>query len=517
MTKKLVSFDDQAEPGEGLPAAVKSELNATYGRKSEAVVSVLDYGSVANTGTIQNAAIQAAIDANPGRTIHLPNVGGLVAVYEIDAIYTTGTVIGCGLKLDKAGTVLSLDPGVILQVKTNSSPNYAAVRVSAPRCGVTGPGTIRGDVTTHTGTTGEFGYLVNVDAGADDFFITNVTLSEAWGDGLLVRGAVKRGSAMFVKMISNRRQGVSLIDCDGFKMWNCRAEGTGRILATAPSAGFCVEPDPSSGRNVTNYGLYNCDAIDNVGTGFHLVAATDQTSTGEVVGCTSTGNSGHGFDTEAWPAPYTWACVMSGCVSQGNGKSGFFIVTSNTILANPISRDDAQRGIHLQRAVTVSSPVVERAGFTGIDVYTGADGSTITNPVVRHSSQATNSEFPDIEIWAPNVKVSGGSIEAAPAAPEGGVRGNVAKYGLVLRAAAAGSKVLGLTASGQYGVHTVENLAGSSAELAPFPGLPLAMPTASRPGATTVPAGTSYWDTTVNKRVTSTGSAWVDPAGVAVV
>lgn len=31
MTKKLVSFDDQAEPGEGLPAAVKAELNNTYG------------------------------------------------------------------------------------------------------------------------------------------------------------------------------------------------------------------------------------------------------------------------------------------------------------------------------------------------------------------------------------------------------------------------------------------------------------------------------------------------------
>ena len=30
MTKKLVSFDDQAEPGQGLPAAVKAELNNTY-------------------------------------------------------------------------------------------------------------------------------------------------------------------------------------------------------------------------------------------------------------------------------------------------------------------------------------------------------------------------------------------------------------------------------------------------------------------------------------------------------
>ena len=35
MTKKLVSFDDQAEPGQGLPAAVKAELSATYGTKAE--------------------------------------------------------------------------------------------------------------------------------------------------------------------------------------------------------------------------------------------------------------------------------------------------------------------------------------------------------------------------------------------------------------------------------------------------------------------------------------------------
>ena len=34
MTKKLVSFDDQAEPGEGLPAAVKAELSATYAPES---------------------------------------------------------------------------------------------------------------------------------------------------------------------------------------------------------------------------------------------------------------------------------------------------------------------------------------------------------------------------------------------------------------------------------------------------------------------------------------------------
>ena len=47
MTKKLVSFDDQAEPGEGLPAAVKAELKRTYGTKAEVGEVVAQVESVA--------------------------------------------------------------------------------------------------------------------------------------------------------------------------------------------------------------------------------------------------------------------------------------------------------------------------------------------------------------------------------------------------------------------------------------------------------------------------------------
>jgi len=54
MTKKLVSFDDQAEPGEGLPAAVKAELKRTY---ALAVQVVAD-------GTDQTAQINAALLAD---------------------------------------------------------------------------------------------------------------------------------------------------------------------------------------------------------------------------------------------------------------------------------------------------------------------------------------------------------------------------------------------------------------------------------------------------------------------
>lgn len=73
MTKKLVSFDDQAEPGEGLPAAVRSELNATYGTdlgrrpvgKDEQIHDVRDHGADPTGSTSSTAAINALL-ATPG-------------------------------------------------------------------------------------------------------------------------------------------------------------------------------------------------------------------------------------------------------------------------------------------------------------------------------------------------------------------------------------------------------------------------------------------------------------------
>lgn len=67
MTKKLVSFDDQAEPGEGLPAAVKAELNATYTNRASTVIKAFDYGVRADTGFPQNASLAAAFQAAKDR------------------------------------------------------------------------------------------------------------------------------------------------------------------------------------------------------------------------------------------------------------------------------------------------------------------------------------------------------------------------------------------------------------------------------------------------------------------
>ena len=66
MTKKLVSFDDQAEPGEGLPAAVKAELNATYATKTEVTdelttrATPVVAGIIANDPTVAQAAANLA-------------------------------------------------------------------------------------------------------------------------------------------------------------------------------------------------------------------------------------------------------------------------------------------------------------------------------------------------------------------------------------------------------------------------------------------------------------------------
>ena len=73
MTKKLVSFDDQAEPGQGLPAAVKAELNNTYGDK----VKVDELATEAETGRLSQAALDTMYSKyQPGGMVG-PSVQGL--------------------------------------------------------------------------------------------------------------------------------------------------------------------------------------------------------------------------------------------------------------------------------------------------------------------------------------------------------------------------------------------------------------------------------------------------------
>lgn len=86
MTKKLVSFDDQAEPGEGLPAAVKAELSATYAPG----INVRAHGAVGNgtaddTDAVIAAVAQALAESKPlhwppGGYLTTTNIPGLHAV-----------------------------------------------------------------------------------------------------------------------------------------------------------------------------------------------------------------------------------------------------------------------------------------------------------------------------------------------------------------------------------------------------------------------------------------------------
>ena len=62
MTKKLVSFDDQAEPGQGLPAAVKAELNATYAPESGS-------GNYVGVQKVDNGGVTPGIIRQPTLTV----------------------------------------------------------------------------------------------------------------------------------------------------------------------------------------------------------------------------------------------------------------------------------------------------------------------------------------------------------------------------------------------------------------------------------------------------------------
>ena len=303
-------------------------------------VSVMAYGAVRDGATLDTAAINAAITANPGRRIYLPNGALGVSTYLIDGAVS--------ILLNQQGTKLILDPGVTIKVKTNALDRYAAVSITATDCSVEG-GSILGDVGTHTGTTGEFGYGVQVRAGGHRATVNGTRITKCWGDGIIVgenadSGVNQPADCLFLNVIAddNRRQGLSIISALRPKIIGGSYINTGLTAYTSPGSGIDLEPATSAQTVIDatvigavlqgNHGaglnggssvgavsgtVAGVRALNNGGDGFHLswdVALAFS-------GCASNNNTGVGYHGESMTSPNN--TTFNGCTQNGNVGGGF--------------------------------------------------------------------------------------------------------------------------------------------------------------------------------------------------
>jgi len=196
-------------------------------------------GSSDDTAAI-NAAIAACSTAGGGRVVMRPDT------YMIDG-NASPTVFIYGGVIMKQYVDLDLN-GATLQLKTTSNANYCIINGWQTTDFAVRNGTLLGDITTHTGETGEFGHGLFI-AESKRVVIDNIAANDCWGDGIYIseENAIDSLKAEDIYVYNssfrrNRRQGCSITGAKNVHFYACKFLDTATISGTAPGAGIDIEP-----------------------------------------------------------------------------------------------------------------------------------------------------------------------------------------------------------------------------------------------------------------------------------
>lgn len=251
------------------------------GPSAKASINVRDKGACGDGKTDDTRAFQAAIDA-------LPSAGGTVVVppgnYMIDASRSVNLRSNMRLQMDSQAQLTAIP---------NKLTHYSVVKVfNADNSSIVG-GRIVGERDGHDGSTGEWGYGLNIRA-SNNVKITDLHISDCWGDGIWI-GATGRGIGVElatavtldrVVSTNNRRQGLSIGPVRGVTVANSTFSNSN---GTAPEAGIDLEPmGQGPARDIT---IESCTITGNHGTGLEM---HDHVSGVAIRQCTVTGNRGYG-------------------------------------------------------------------------------------------------------------------------------------------------------------------------------------------------------------------------------
>lgn len=172
-----------------------------------------------------------------------------------------------------ANTTVDLNFATIKCI-TNNRRNYNIFSINDVSNVVLKNGKIIGDVETHTGSTGEWGYGVSLKK-ASNVTLDNLYISLCWGDGINLQIYSTTGEVckdIFINNVTcydNRRQGISIECGDNIIVTASKFNKTGSTAHTNPSAGADIEPLPSN--SVRNVKFYDCEFNENYGDGFECM------------------------------------------------------------------------------------------------------------------------------------------------------------------------------------------------------------------------------------------------------
>ncbi len=223
-------------------------------------INVRDKGALGDGSHDDTDSIQAAIDA-------LPASGGTVIIpdgrYMIDASRSINL---------RSNTRLQMTPAATLGAIANDLERSHVIKVwRADNVQIVG-GRVVGERAEHRGTTGEWGYGINIQA-SNDVSVVGTHISDCWGDGIWIGGLGKRASVTVstnvtldnVVSTNNRRQGLSIGPVRGVRVIRSTFSNTN---GTKPQAGIDIEPQGQGPASDITFS--DCTITGNQGSGLEV-------------------------------------------------------------------------------------------------------------------------------------------------------------------------------------------------------------------------------------------------------
>jgi len=358
-----------ADPSKRASAAVTVQAVQQSGcapaPTSSSVVSVKTYGAKGDGRTDDTAAIQTAIEAvaGTGGTLLVPD-----GTYMINAILNNGQ----GLQL-RSNMSFRMSSGAVLKAIPNASGGYSVLFLPrVTNVNIIG-GTIEGERSAHTGTSGESGMGIFV-ASSQNVYIEGVTAKECWGDGFYVGGAAGSTNITLCNVVAdhNRRQGLSVVYADGVVVRNSTFKNT---QGTLPEAGIDIEPN--AGETVANMQILGCTFTNNSGGGIQNGLALKDRGIAFVKNVLIDGNVmvGNGFNA-ANGMPGGGGCEISN--------------TAGHRVTNNVMRDNKNWGLRLRDEAddtTVTGNTISGTQGDGIYLDPTITGYTITGNTVTGNTR----------------------------------------------------------------------------------------------------------------------------------
>lgn len=314
---------------------------------------------------------------------------GLFALDINEYIISKGEyILDDNINISSNSTIRFLDGAKIVRKPTDATHYYMFNMVNKENITII-DGHLIGDKNTHTGATGEYGYLYNM------MFVRNIKLLNcvgelAWGDGFYIGNdwyeeriiPVENIQLINCRALQCRRNGFAIGSGENILLQDCYAYKTN---GTAPEAGIDIEPEANSQASYTPYindlRIINFTSEENNKIGINVFGAHKQIKNLVIDGHTA--------------------------IKEKN-SARFYLNTdtelneSNVIYRNAYIKDNSNDGIYVQRVTSPAYLTIQNVVCDGkrsangnacVELWGADNGNSLENIIIDNVSYIKSTSY----------------------------------------------------------------------------------------------------------------------------